>query len=288
MSPRLHNKEFDLAGQPHGTLIASAVIHPASQELPSLYSPMEVSALSNHELGLQLREFLLGFLGERQSSATRSGIDWGRRVALTDLKNLYGPRRVEQFTLPEAGIDNLGLHSTDIFSIPGQGEFTVDFKGYFRVARSAPTTTEWSTAEVLVNIVELGLRGHHDKLGEISVRLNPDITSTGQILPGVNPSGGKKCRIATAAIFEIPQLGVSVFNKEPVLLMNEHVKSIPPVDDPNGHALLFNLPLYDLRDPNGGPLGYLTSLRYGADHYISEADVRGLRGLESSTRRESR
>jgi hypothetical protein len=69
---------------------------------------------------------------------------------------------------------------------------------------------------------------------------------------------------------------MSVFNKEPILLMNERITSIPPVDDPNGHALLFYLPLYDLRNPNGAAVAYLTSLRYGADNYITEAEIGSL------------
>ena len=64
-------------------------------------------------------------------------------------------------------------------------------------------------------------------------------------------------------MFDIKELGVSVFNKERILLMNRHVERIPPVDDPNGHALLFNLPLYNRKDPDGEPVGYLTSYAMG-------------------------
>ncbi len=87
----------------------------------------------------------------------------------------------------------------------------------------------------------------------------------------------KDCRIATGAIFEIPALGVSVFNKEAILLMNQNVRKIPPVDDPSGHALLFKLPLYNVDDPQGEPVAYLTSLKYGADNYLTRAEVRAIR-----------
>ena len=50
-----------------------------------------------------------------------------------------------------------------------------------------------------------------------------------------------------------------------------------PVDDPNGHALLFYLPLYDHKNPDSGAVAHLTSLRYGADNYITEAEVRALK-----------
>jgi hypothetical protein len=228
------------------------------------------------ELGSQLREFLRGLLGEKESRHVHE-IVWGPRVNLTGLKDIHAPHKVEPFTVPKGGIDNLGLHSTDNFTIPGRGEFTVEFKGYFRVARGNPTTTDWATSEVLVNIIDLRLSGQHKDIGEISVRLNPDIVSTGQIFQAPAAGQPKACRIATAAVFDLQELGVSVFNKEPILLMNESVKSIPPVDDPSGQARIFRLPLFNQADPNGKPVAYLTSLRYGADNYLTEAQVNAFR-----------
>ena len=55
------------------------------------------------------------------------------------LKDLFGPRDVEPFTPPPTGIDNLGITSKDSFYVAGIGEFTVDFAGYVRVARSQPS-----------------------------------------------------------------------------------------------------------------------------------------------------
>jgi hypothetical protein len=202
---------------------------------------------------------------------------WGPSVDASTLEDRYAPQEVKPFTVPRGAIDNLGLHSTDMFTIPGQGDFTVDFKGFFRVARDHPTTDDWATSEIHVNIIELELHGRDETLGDVTASLNPDILATGQIFQAQGPGGPKACRIATPAIFDLPQLGVSVFNKEPILLMNEHVVAIPPVNDPSGHALLFRLPLFDREDPDGEPRAYLTSLRYGADHYISESELAALR-----------
>lgn len=230
----------------------------------------------SYELGAQFREFLLGLIGEREGGHRPESV-WGPRVSLTGLKDIFAPHRVEPFTVPPGGIDNLGLHSTDNFAIPGRGEFTVDFKGYFRVARDNPTATDWATSEVLVNIIELRLYGPHKDIGEIAVNLNPDIVSSGQIFTAASPGQPKACRIATAAVFDLRQLGVTVFNKEPILLMNENVRSIPPVDDPSGQARIFRLPLFNRADPNGKPVAYLTSLRYGADNYLTQTEVSSLR-----------
>jgi hypothetical protein len=210
------------------------------------------------------------------------------------LKDLYAPQVVTPFSVPPGGIDNLGLHSTDVFTILGLGEFTVDFKGYFRVARSNPTTSDWATSEVRVNIIDLNLVGRHPIIGTIRVRLNPDVVSSGQILPKIASSKEKSgtevkdCRIAVGAEFEAEGDGDgsgksigrtlgTLFNKEPILLMNQQVSRIPPVDDPSGHALLFKLPLFSRNDPDGEPVAYLTSLKYGADNYITEQEARAFR-----------
>jgi hypothetical protein len=71
----------------------------------------------------------------------RIGARWGPRVDTTELRELYAPQKVEPFVVPSGGIDNLALHSTDVFPIRGQGDYgtrselTVDFQGYFRVPR---------------------------------------------------------------------------------------------------------------------------------------------------------
>jgi Family of unknown function (DUF6073) len=230
------------------------------------------------ELGAQLRDFVRGLLDMSGSVQGPPRQEWGPRVDLTGLPERYAPQTIEPFTVTPAGIDNLALHSTDVFTVPGRGEFTVDFDGYFRVARGRPSTDDWASCEVLVNIVDLRLYGRHDEIGDITASLNPNVLSSGLILPVAGRGeGAKKCRIAMPAVFDLPELGMTVFNKEPILLMNESVTSIPPVDDPNGHALLFYLPLYDHKNPDSGAVAYLTSLRYGADNYITEAEVRALK-----------
>lgn len=225
------------------------------------------------------------------AGSRRSGdpvIHWGPRVNLTGLKENFAPQQVKEFTVPPGGIDNLGLHSTDVFEIPGYGEFEVDFRGYFRVARANPSSYQWGVPNIRVNIIDLRLFGQHEQLGEIGVTLNPDILATGQIFPARRQMAKADttadlsteeaaCRIAVGAVFNVTGIRRVVFNKEPILLMNEHLTKIPPVDDPNGKALLFRLPLYDIEDPQGEPVAFLTSLRYGADHYLTKNDVRAVR-----------
>jgi hypothetical protein len=220
-------------------------------------------------------------------------VEWGPRVNLKGLRENFAPQQVRDYTVPPGGIDNLGLHSTDVFEIPGRGRFEVNFDGYFRVARANPSSFEWGVPMIRVNIIDLRLFGQHEQLGEIGVTLNPDILATGQIFPTTMGRPRKAdtrtatetaptpdvaaCRIAVGAVFTIPSLNVVVFNKEPILLMNENLTRIPPVDDPNGHALLFRLPLYNVGDPQSEPIAFLTSLRYGADNYLTREEFKTIR-----------
>ncbi len=227
------------------------------------------------EFGRQLSQFLQGFSagqasGEAQQvAASRPGqIEWGRRISTDGLEQLYGPREVPRFTTPTAGIDNLALSANDVFVRPGIGEFSVAFDGYFQVARAKPTTSDWETAEVHVNLTDMRLTGEDSSLGPINVTLNPAVVSGGQTFaPGATRSVAK-CRIAAAVQFSAPEAGVTLFNKEPVLLMNDGIDSIPPVEDPNGKAFIYLLPLYDVKAPQAPPVAYLKELRYTVGDYL--------------------
>lgn len=239
----------------------------------------------SENIGKQLRELLEGLLhggggyggggGGGFGRGTPSGEQWGRRIDVSSLSDLYAPQKVQKYQVPPAGIDNLSLSSVDTFEIPGRGEFKVEFNGFFRVARAEATSKEWATADVHVNMAELALRGNSD-LGEIEVSLNPNYVSAGQTFGPGAAQRPAKCRIATAAQFRVGDR--VLFNKEPVLLMNDGIDSIPPVEDPNGVAHIYRLPLFDQKEPDGAPVGYLTSLRYTVGSYLKREEVEKLRG----------
>src|SRR6516164_1703815 len=144
----------------------------------------------------------------------------GVRVEHSLLEDLFGPRGVEPFTPPPTGIDNLGITSTDKFYVPGLGEFVVEFDGYVRVARSKPTASDWVNAEVYTNLIEMRMRGHAEKLGDVIVTLNSDYLSTGMLSTPFEDmcqsQPEKACRMAVGAVFTLPSIGVTLFNKEPI------------------------------------------------------------------------
>ena len=216
------------------------------------------------------------------TSANVPKMAYGPRIDLNGLENLYAPQHVEPFTPPNPGIDNLGIVSKDTFYVPGKGEFDVDFKGFVRVARSKPSTDRWLDSEGYTNLIEMCMRGESEALGPITVTLNPDILSTGQLrtphqdLNCDQPE--KACRMAVAAQFELSKLGLTLFNKEPIELTIDNVRAIPPAGNPGEGRIYHVLPLYNLADPDGEPAAYLTRLKFAMGTYITEADIASVNG----------
>jgi hypothetical protein len=203
---------------------------------------------------------------------------WGTQLDTSSLEQLYAPQEVRPYVVPPGGIDNLGLSSQDVFVMASDGrEFRVDFDGYFQVARANPTSERWEDAEVYVNLTDMRLRGQDERLGRIEVRINPDVTSAGQTFAAGSPTGSAKCRIAVAVQFDAPDTGVTLFNKEPILLMNNAIESVPPVEDPNGAAHIYLLPLFRTDDPDGRPMAYLSQLHYTVGNYLEEERAQEIR-----------
>ena len=167
------------------------------------------------------------------------------------------------------------LKTVDVFRIPGMGEFTVPFNGYFEVTRSEPSTPEWKTATVYVNFTDLKLFGEHPDLGGIMVDLNPDIISGGNTFPGRESAislGDVACRINVAARFHIEKLGITIFNKTPIQLKNDNVQGIPTIGE-GGQAYVGSLPVYRVDDPNGELFGYIEELEYTVLNYATRDEA---------------
>lgn len=208
------------------------------------------------------------------TATTEPSIFYGRPVPVDGVPDRYSGTPVNQWIPPAAGIDNLGISSVDTFAIPGVGEYTVAFDGYVRVVRSPATAEDWASAEVYTNLIEMHMQGSCEELGTITVTLNPDCLSAGQIRTPFDPYAGegpaaKACRMAVGTIFDIPKLGIKLLNREPVILTIDDVRSIPPAGAPGKGQIYRMLPLYDTRTPDGEPVAYLTSLRFAMGGYLS-------------------
>lgn len=211
------------------------------------------------------------------TSTQEPSVIYGPRVD-RDVPNLYAGTPVTQWTPPVAGIDNLGITTVDTFAVPGVGEFTVEFEGWVRVVRSNPTAAEWSDTEVYTNLIEMKVSGTCEELGTITVTLNPEALSAGQIRSPFDPYAGegpsaKACRMAVGAIFDVPKLGMKLYNKEPVILTIDDVRCIPPAGAPGKGQIYRMLPLFDMANPEGEPVAYLTSLRFKMGGYLDKDEM---------------
>jgi len=207
---------------------------------------------------------------------------WGPRVELEGLEDLYEGTAVAPYTPPAAGIDNLGISSTDTFHVPGKGEVRADFIGYVRVARSKPSAAGWNESVVYTNLIELFMRGEAPGVGPILVTLNPDYLCTGCLWTPPEDMAcdqpAKACRMAVNALFEIPSLGMTLMNKEPILLTINDVRAIPPAGNPGLGRIYEKLPLYDRANPDGEPVADITALKFAMGVYVTEERMRQLRG----------
>lgn len=206
---------------------------------------------------------------------TTQTIRFGRPVVTEGVPNVYAGAPVVQWTPPEPGIDNLGINSIDTFAVPGVGEYTVAFDGWVRVVRSIPTSGEWANCEVYTNLIEMKMEGECEELGHITVTLNPDCLSAGQIRTPFDPYAGegpaaKACRMAVGAIFDMPKLGMKLMNREPIILTIDDVRSIPPAGAPGKGQIYRMMPLLNVDDPDGEPVAYLTSLRFNMGGYLNQ------------------
>jgi len=212
------------------------------------------------------------------ATPTRPSVIYGRPVTTEGVPNIYAGATVIPWTAPDPGIDNLGITSIDTFAVPGIGEYTVPFAGYVRVVRSEPTSREWPKAEVYTNLIEMKMVGDSDELGRITVTLNPECLSTGQIRTPFDPYAGegpsaKACRMAVGAIFDMPKLGLKLINKEPIILTIDDVRQIPPAGAPGKGQIYRMLPLHDSRHPDEQPVAYVTSLRFNMGGYLASDEL---------------
>jgi len=227
------------------------------------------------------------------SSDTRAAL-WGPQVDLTGKKDLFWPQNVARFADIPGGIDNLRMTTVDTFEVPDQNgrlqEFTTVFRGYVRVVRDDPTTSDWRTSIVYTNMIDMQMESEETPFGKIQVQMRPGTICSGQITTpraaqvAAVDAPAKDCRIAVAALFTIPRMPVSngsgvqvaevtLFNKEPIMLCIDGITTMPPGGAHGVGGFHKRLPLYDYArcdDPRIRPLAWLTRLDFDMGDYLPE------------------
>ena len=187
----------------------------------------------------------------------------GRATLAPSPKNL---EELHLFTMPAGATDRLNFVTWDTIEVLGQGEDTVELRGYYEIERKDPTSADWPEASVDIFMRVLHVEGVSQKFGRIRATVNRDNgkTSGGQVQSGTIHDGivdsPKMCEMRGYMRFELPDAGATVFNKEPIVLQHT-ITHIPPVGQGGGTRGRVDVPLYRADDPDGAPIAVLHQVR---------------------------
>src|SRR5438034_8914679 len=96
-----------------------------------------------------------------------------------DTKTLVAnPKRLSDlqlFTMPEGGTDRLNFITWDTIEVVGYGEETIEFRGYYAIERSTPTSADWQEASIDITMRELSVAGVSQYVGRVCASVNDDI-----------------------------------------------------------------------------------------------------------------
>lgn len=167
------------------------------------------------------------------------------------------------FQVPQGGLDRLNFATWDTIEVPGIGEDTVEFHGYYVIERENPSTAHWKTASVNIHMRELNVHGRSAVFGRIHASTNPDYReSGGEVRTGTVYAFGdapKLCMMLGFMKFDLLDAGFAVFNREAIVLTH-NITHIPPVGQGGGTGDVA-VELFRTDDPDGPPVGVLKKVK---------------------------
>jgi hypothetical protein len=187
------------------------------------------------------------------------------------------PKSLEELqllTMPEGGTDRLNFLTWDTIEMIGQGEEVIEFHGFYAIQRDNPTSADWREASVNITMKELSVDGVSPTLGRIHASVNPDLgkKSGGQVLEGTiydAADSPKMCHMDGYMQFDMKDLGIVIFNKEPIEL--EHsITHIPPVGQGGGTKERASVKLYRKDAPDGEPVAILHRVKTHIGSWLAE------------------
>jgi len=173
---------------------------------------------------------------------------------------------LQLFTMPKGGVDRLNFVTWDSIEVLGLGEDTIELRGHYVIERADPTSADWREASVDIRMRELSVAGVSEKFGRLHASVNDNIgkQSGGQVRPGTALGGfadsPKMCEMFGYMKFDLPDAGMTVFNKEPILLQHT-ITHIPPIGQGGGTRGRVEVHLYRTDDPDGPPVATLRQVK---------------------------
>lgn len=191
-------------------------------------------------------------------------------------KLVSSPKSLDElqlFTMPEGGTDRLNFITWDTIEVLGKGEEIIEFHGSYTIERENPTSADWAEASVNIHMRELNLEGTSSFVGRVRASVSPDPSrqSGGQVRAGTTytaPDSPKMCQMYGYVQFELVDLGMTVFNKDAILL-EHNITHIPPVGQGGGTKERVDIPLYRTDDPDGAPVAFLHRVKTHIGSWLS-------------------
>lgn len=195
-------------------------------------------------------------------------------MQVADISDLIpSPKNISElrlFKMPRGGVDRLNFQTWDtiVVLIPGQEsiEDTIELRGYYQIERANPTSANWQEASVDIFMRELFVVGTSQYFGQLQVGVNHDIgkESRGQVRPGTiydSPvDSPKMCVMEGYMKFELTDMGITVFNKDPIQLRHS-ITHIPPVGQGGGTREGTEVHLYLVNAPDDPPVAILKRVK---------------------------
>lgn len=168
---------------------------------------------------------------------------------------------------PPAGTDYLNLWTDAVIEIAGTSE-TVEAEGWFVVNRSNPLREDPRT--IIVQILQMNLRGHSAQLGEFLFTLNGQLPTMGEETMFAPEDPASRFKGYFNVYFELQLLdqGRTLINKDPIVIEGLF-GALPPIGAIGEMAPGDRVGMFDKSAPDAEPIMFMHATRKIVGSYVS-------------------
>ncbi|MFV2088834.1 DUF6073 family protein [Micromonospora sp. LOL_021] len=160
-----------------------------------------------------------------------------------------------------------------MIEIAGDTE-TIEAEGWFVVNRSFPTPAD--PTKIIVQILQMNLRGHSEHLGEFLFTINPQLPTMGEEMVFAPEDFANRFKGYFNVFFELQLLeqGKTLVNKDPINIEGLF-GALPPIGAIGEMAPGDRVGMYDKSNPDSEPIMYMLATRKIVGQYVSgDYDIR--------------
>ncbi|MEV0727355.1 MULTISPECIES: DUF6073 family protein [Polymorphospora] len=174
---------------------------------------------------------------------------------------------MSQNYFPPGGTDYLHLWTDAVIEIAGDTE-TIEADGWFVVNRSFPLREDPN--KIIVQILQMNLRGHSEHLGEFLFTINPQLPTMGEEMTFAPEEFATRFKGYFNVFFELQLLeqGKTLINKDPINISGLF-GALPPIGAVGEMAPGDRVGMYDKANPDSEPIMYMLATRKIVGQYVS-------------------